>query len=804
MISRLLQIKAILILCAFILIISSAFAQSQTVKGVVLDAQAEYPLIGATIKLVNSDPPTGALTDITGKFRIENVPIGRQSFSVSYIGYKSITVPNVLVTSGKEVVLELSLEESVEKLEEVVVTANADKDLPINDLAKVSARTFSIEEVTRFSGGRNDPAKLATSFAGVSSTNDARNDIVVRGNSPTGLLWRIEGIPISTPNHFSTLGTTGGPVNALNTNMLRTSDFLTGAFPAEYGNANAAVFDILFRNGNTDKFEFTAQMAAFTGLELMAEGPISRKRNASFVTSYRYGIASVAATGTSAAPFYQDLSYKVNLGDFGFGKLELFGIYGRSSIDFLGDEIDENDLFANPSEDAFVESEVGLIGLAHTLRFGKKTYLKTSFGASTNFNEFTQDNRILDLNDQLIKKYRAVNSKTTENRYTVTSTLTSKINARWTFRGGFLNETYDMNLFTEDRNNRVSIPDADNDSIPDFFLVSSDFNQSFNLFQTYAQADYRFTDDFSITYGAHAQYHEYTEDFIVEPRVALSWQQNPMQRWSLAYGLHGQAVPLPILFFREESSPGVTTQTNDDLEFLKANHFVLGYDRNLGPAWRLKAEVYYQSLYDIPVESVSSSYSVLNEGADFIFDERGSLVNEGTGYNTGVELTLEKFFSNNYYLLLTTSIFDSKYEGSDGISRNTAFNNNYALNLLVGREWKFGPSDRNAWTFDTKVTSSGGRPFTPIDLESTRNNAGREILRDDIAFSQRYGDYFRWDVKFGVRMNREKVSHQFFVDFQNVTNRQNEFVRRYNQVTDAINQVDQIGFFPDVLYRIQF
>ena len=773
-------------------------------KGVILDAQAEYPLIGATIQLVGSDPVKGDIADVNGNFRIEGVPVGRQTFAVTYVGYKSISLPNVLVTSGKEVVLRVMLEESVEKLEEIVVTASSNKDLPINDMAKVSARTFSLEEVTRFSGGRNDVAKLATSFAGVNATNDARNDIVVRGNSPVGLLWRVEGIPIATTNHFATQGTTGGPVNALNTNLLRTSDFLTGAFPAEYGNANAAVFDVMFRNGNTDKFEFTGQMSAFSGLEFMAEGPISKKNNSSFVASYRYGIASLAATGTSATPFYQDLSFKVNLGETKIGRFELFGLGGKSSIDFLGDEIDETDLFADPSQDAFVENELGLLGLAHTLRLSQNTYLKTSFGASTNYNEYFQDNRIFDGNDELILKYRATNVENRENRYTVTSTLNTKFNARWSLRAGFLNETYDLNLFAEDRDDRVSIPDQNNDRIPDYFLTSSEVKETYNLLQTYAQAEYKITDDLSTTFGIHSQYHEFMDAFIAEPRAAISWQSSPVQRWSLAYGLHGQAIPAPILFYQEEVSPGVTSRTNQNLDFMKAHHFVLGMDRNLAPDWRLKTEVYYQRVFNVPVEQNPSSYSVINEGTDFIFEEKGSLVNEGTGYNYGLEATLEKFFSKNYYVLLTTSIFDSKYEGSDGISRNTAFNNNYVANLLLGKEWKFGGNGQNAFTFDTKVTYSGGRPFTPIDLQATRNNLGRQVLMEDIAYTENYGDYFRWDVKVGVRLNRPKVSHQFFVDFQNVSNRQNEFVRRYNPVTDRINTVEQIGFFPDVMYRIQF
>lgn len=786
--------------------ISMSFAQTQKVKGKVLDAQAAYPLIGASIILIGSDPIIGTVTDLDGNFILSNVPLGRQAFGIQYIGYKSLTIPNVLVTAGKEVILHINLEESVEKLEEIVITARADKDLPINEMAKVSARTFSLEETTRFSGGRNDVARLATTFAGVSAPNDSRNDIVVRGNSPVGLLWRIEGIPVATTNHFATLGTTGGPVNALNTNLLRTSDFLTGAFPAEYGNANAAVFDVNFRNGNSDKYEFTGQLSAYSGLEFMAEGPISRNNNSSFVASYRYGVASLAATGTSAIPYYQDFSFKANLGESKLGKFELFGMGGLSSIDFKGDEIDETDLFANSNQDAYIDNQLGLIGLNHTLRINQTTYLKSSLGISTNYNEYLQDNISKDADGNVTAVYRATNVMNRENRYTFLSTLNKKFNARWSLRAGFINEYYDANLFTNDRDNRISIPDSDNDGIPDYFITVRDLNEGYNVSQIFTQAEHKITDNISITAGLHSQYHDYTEQSIIEPRAAVSWQARPNQRWSVAYGLHAQAIPSPILFFEEEISPGVFTKTNRNLDFMKSHHFVLAYDRKLGTDWRLKAETYLQRLFDIPVERVASSYSIVNEGADFVFEEFGSLVNEGTGSNMGVELTLEKFFSKGYYVMMTSSIYDSKYKGSDGIERNTAFNNRLVYNILFGKEWKFGDDGRNAFTFDTKMTTAGGKPFTPVDIEATRLNGGREVRMDAIAFSSRYDDYFRWDVKFGVRVNskKKKISHQFFVDLQNVTNRKNEFVRRYNEVTDQINRVDQIGFFPDVMYRIQF
>jgi len=786
-------------------------AQTQTVKGTVKDVDANYPLIGATVFVLGTDPIIGAVTDLEGEFVLNNVPVGRQTVAVQYVGYKSSTIPNVLVTAGKEVVLTIQLQESVEKLDEVVVTGETTKDMPLNELAKVSGRTFNLEETLRFSGGRNDVARLATSFAGVSAPDDSRNDIVVRGNSPTGLLWRVEGIPVPNTNHFASFGTTGGPVNALNPNLLATSDFLTGAFPAEYGNATAAVFDINFRDGNKDKFEFTGQLAAFSGLELMAEGPMFKKTGGSFVASYRYGIASLAATGTSAIPFYQDLSFKLNSGQTKTGKWELFGLGGISSIDFLGDEIEENDLFANPNEDAFVENELGMIGLSNTLSLNKTTYLKTTVGFNNSFQGFSQDNLLRSSPEGPITgKYRAVESDQQENRYTISATLNKKFSAKWNVTAGFLNETYDLNIDTKDADNRnLDEPglDDNNDGIPDMLPQVLFLEDQYNLSQVYAQAENNVSDNLSLTFGIHTQYLDYTDDFIAEPRLGLSWQFKPSQRLSFGYGLHSQVVPGPVLFYTDyDPSTDTFTQTNDELNFIKSHHFVIAYDRNIGADWRFKAETYYQSLFDVPVESVPSSYSVVNEGADFEFMERGDLVNEGTGYNIGLELTLEKFFSRGYYLLSTASLFDSQYEGSDGVQRNTAFNGNYVYNLLFGKEWKFGPAGINAFTFDTKLTTAGGTPYTPIDLQATIDNGGREVFEEDLAYSENLASYFRWDIKFGVRLNSKKknITHQFFVDLQNVLGIENEFTRRYNEVTGRVDVVEQIGFFPDVMYRIQF
>ncbi|NHF58734.1 TonB-dependent receptor [Flavobacteriaceae bacterium TP-CH-4] len=779
-----------------------AHGQTGTIKGLIVDKQSEIPLMGATVELLNTADATGVVTDENGRFVLNNIPVGRQGIQVSYIGFETYSVPNIDVTSGKDVFLNIALTEAFNQLDEVVLTSNTNKDQPLNKMSTVSTRQFGLEEVTRFSGGRSDVGRLAANFAGVSAPDDSRNDIVVRGNSPTGLLWRLEGVPIPSPNHFGTAGTTGGPVSALNPNILKNSDFLTSAFPAEYGNAVGGVFDLGFRNGNTDDYEYTLQTGIFTGVEAMAEGPMGKK-NGSFLVAYRYslvGLLGVGAGGTSAAPNYNDLSFNLNFGNGNLGNLSLFGILGSSDIDFLGDDIDEDDLFAAEDENTFVESRFGVLGIKHRINIGTNSYLRSILSRSFSGNDFTVD-RFIEQNTPQERSIRYTLADESENRFTFSTLFNSKLSSRSTLRLGILAENFQVKSLLQDRTEQ---PDTNADGDPDLFTFR-DIDESVLLVQPYIQGQFRLTESLTVNAGLHAQYSNLNGQFALEPRAAIGYQVAPAHRISLGYGLHQQQLPLPILFLNEEVN-GNLVQTNKDLDFVRSNHFVLGYDVKISQNWRGKIEVYYQDIDKAGVESFASSYSTLTEGADFGFEnDRVSLVNKGNGTNQGIELTLERFFNKGYYGLLTGSFFESKYAGSDGIERNTPFNNEYVVNLLAGREFKVGKAGKNILFLDTRLTTSGGRYATPVNLEASQQ-AGFEVLREDIAFSEQYDPYFRWDVKFGIKINskEKKRSHQFYVDLQNVTANENIFVRRYNRLTNQVDQVNQIGFFPDFGYRFQF
>jgi hypothetical protein len=776
-------------------IVTFAQKPAQTIKGTVLDKASQSSIIGATIVVLGIEPAKGTVTDIDGKFKLQDVPVGRYDVRVTFLGYKERIISNVQVTSGKEVTLDLNLEENITALNEIVISGTK-KNETNNELNTVSGRSFSMEEVGRYAGGRGDPARLAANFAGVSATDDSRNDIVIRGNSPNGVLWRIEGLSMPNPNHFSGIGTTGGPLNALNNNILKNSDFFTSAFASEYGNANAGVFDLGFRNGNTEKREHSLQFGLLTGLEANSEGPLKKGSGASYVIAYRYAFTGFAQAiglniGTTATPFYQDLSFKINSGTTKVGRFTLFGLGGTSNIDLLHNKLDTNDLFADPTADAYFKSNIGLLGLKHFIKINTKSYINTVIGGTFNFNEFNQDS----ISKKEGKPIRVIEQNTNRATYSINSSFNSKISSRLFLKIGAIAELMNFDLNLRDR------------------LFTPDWNQIWKnsnnttLLQAYGQAKYSFTDKLNLNIGVHTQFLTLNNSYSIEPRVGLKYQVNNKNSLSIGYGLHSQMLGLNIYFYRKLKPDGTYDESNTKLDFTRSHHFVLGYDFLPAPDWRIKSEVYYQYLFNIPVSDSRKSYSLLNSGDGNTIFEFSDLKNTGTGSNYGLELTIEKFFSKGFYGLATGSLYDSKYKGSNGKEYNTAFNGKYVYNILVGKEFKIGKAKRNLFTLDLKVTQAGGRFFTPIDLDSSRI-ARQEIRKTDdaSAFSERNPNYLRIDFKFGFTFNskKHKLSQTVSLDLQNISNNQNVFAQRYNPVSKKINTAYQIGFFPNFTYKIQF
>lgn len=779
--------------CLFILYMSFANAQtpSQTIRGTVIDNQSKSPLVGVSIVLLNTENFVGTTTDLDGNFRLEKVPVGRQSIKATYVGYRERMISLVL-SSGKETVISIEMEESVIQGKEVVISAEREKTKALNEMTTVSARSFTIEETSRYAGSRNDPARMAANYAGVSGANDSRNDIIIRGNSPQGVLWRLNGIDIPNPNHFGSLGSTGGPVGILNNNVLDNSDFMTGAFPSEYGNALAGVFDLRMRAGNNEKHEHMFQLG-FTGFEAGIEGPFSKKSKASYLINYRYSSLAVfqalgANFGTgSAVPQYQDLSFKIDLPTSKLGKFSLFGIGGLSYIEFLDSKKDSTakDFYSTFGTDTYFGSNMGVVGLQHVYSFNSNTYGKLSFSAS-GFSTKIQQDSLSTYDRSPISYYgnTSANSKLSANYV-----LVKKFNAKNTVKTGFFIDRLNYTL-------KDSVFDA-----PVYQRLRNSSGNSF-LYQAYVQWQHKFLDQLTGNFGVHYQQLAINNSYAIEPRAGLKWEFAEGQSLNLGAGMHSQMQTI-FTYFDETYDPltGKRTLTNKNLDFSKSNHVVLGYDNAFTKSMRLKAEVYYQYLYNIPVTQYSSYYSVLNAGADFNNPSIDSLVNKGTGTNYGLELTIEKFYSKGYYFLFTTSLFDSKYKGSDGVERNTAFNGNYTVNGLVGKEFKL--NEKSLIAIDTKVTYAGGKREVPIDLEASKIK-GSAVYEENRAYETKLSDYFRADVKLSYKRNGRKITQEFSVDVQNVSNNKNIFQRTYDAQSGSLRTEYQIGLFVIPQYRILF
>jgi hypothetical protein len=394
----------------FLLLLIGLFAFSplkaqlatQTIRGVIRDEVAQSPVIGASVMLIQAEGenPVGAITDVNGEFKITGITTGRHSFRITSVGYEEQRLSNIIVTAGKEVVLNVTLTEMVKELGEVVITADRknDKTKTNNELALVSGRSFNVEDTKRYAGALGDPSRMAANYAGVVSGNDSRNDIVVRGNSPTGMLWQLEGLNIPNPNHFGSLGSTGGPVSMLNNNTLDKSDFLTSAFPSQYGNALSAVFDLRLREGNNEKHEFLGQVG-FNGFEVGAEGPFSKNSKASYLLNYRYSTLGLFKAlginfGTgSAVPDYSDLNFKVAVPTGTKGKLTLFGIVGQSDVTFLGNDVDttNTNLYGTENSNTRVKYGTNIFGASYEHTLSPKTFAKLTLGASTTSQVFSGD-----------------------------------------------------------------------------------------------------------------------------------------------------------------------------------------------------------------------------------------------------------------------------------------------------------------------------------------------------------------------------------------------------------------------------
>lgn len=778
--------RQVAFICFYLALSHSLFSQqlTATLLGKVTDKDSKQPLSGVNIFVVNASIPMGAVTADDGSFVIEKVNVGRVTLRFTYVGYEEMVLSELLVTSGRQLFLNVEMHEHITNVNEVVVTAQKDKSKANNDFAPVSARSFSAEEMTRYAGTQNDPARMAQSFAGVVTADDENNQIIVRGNSPRGLLWRLEGIEIPNPNHFAgSEGSTGGGVSILSANMLTNTDFFSGAFAAEYGNALSGVFDLNLRKGNSNKWEFTVK-AGVLGAELNMEGPFSKKYKGSYLVNYRYSTLELFALmgfdiGGNVTPKYQDLCFNFYFPTKKAGAFTVFGLGGLSSLG----EKPKRDTSAWKSFSDKVEfgqkQMMGVAGITHLLLLtDNRSYLKTVLSYS-----YTDNTGYEDSVDYEFRNFNLSTDKFLYKTLRATTVLNSKLNSKNTIRAGAIYSWLNYQLlsdkysFLQQQTNR---------------LVNSTGNT--HLLQSYVQWKHRFTERFQLNSGVHFTFSFLNNKFYVEPRLSGEYRINENHTISFGSGLHSRMDAVSIYVTAENK--------NRNLDFSRALHVVAGYNFSFVKDFRLKAEVYAQYLFSVPVaiDANYNTFSILNYNDGFV---NYDLTATGNGYNYGLELTLEKYFSKHYFFMFTTSLFNSEYKAADGKWRNTAYNVNYVLNALGGKEFVVGKKKNNIIGVNAKIIWRGGQRYTPVDLAASRA-AHETIYESNKAFSKKLPDYFRIDFGVSFRRNKRKYSWELSFDAQNIINRQNVARIVYNPDTQQIETKKNLGIIPVFSWKIEF
>jgi hypothetical protein len=790
----------------------SGQAQSGVIQGWVRDVDLKMGLPGATVRCLDV-PAAAVATDVQGAFRLEGLPVGRHAVEVRFIGYETRLLEGVIVTSGRPVVLEVDLRPAPAMLAAAEVEASRPGEV-LNEMAVVSARAFSVEETDRYAGSRGDPARMASNFAGVQGADDSRNDIVVRGNSPFGVLWRVEGVDLPNPNHFSIPGTVGGPVAILNNKMLANSDFFSGAFPAEFGNSTAAVFDLRLRNGNPDRPVRSFQLG-FLGTEAMWEGPLGKNRKATLLMNYRYSTAGIFSLlgidiGTSAVPRYQDGSFRLHFPQIGKrgGSLALWGIAGKSGVDILiSDQVaPERNIYGENDRDQYFSTGMGMVGATYHQPWGERRYVRTTLAGGRDVQRSRHDlvYRKLVGNEPVYQVDSIVDYMRygyVSNRLALAVHVNERLSERSVLRYGI---NVDATQGTFQDSIRTELPGTE--AVGDWER-RWDAVQYALLVQPFFQWKFRPSARWDVTAGWHMQYHSQSGDLSAfEPRLGMAYRGRRVT-WTGGLGMHSQLQPSYLYAGSTGAGPDGTLRTpNAAMGMTRSLHAVAGGGWALGPDIRVQLEVYQQWLWNIPVDVAPSSFSLINGGSGFSRLFADSLVNEGVGRNRGIEVTVSRAFRQGWFALFTGSVFDARYAGSDGVWRNTEFNGRYAFNFLASREWRLGP--QWGWVTGIKGTTAGGRWYGPVDTEASAE--AREIIFQDADRNTlQFDPYFRLDIKTNLVWNRPEATHELGIDFVNVTNRKNVLKLTYapdetENPDTAIREEYQLGFLPIFFYRVDF
>ena len=765
--------KTLLLLFSLSLIQTQAQNLAQSIRGTVSDKQSKLNLPGATIYVLVDNEKKATLSDENGAFLIENIPVGRYQLYASYIGYEPLETETFLLQSSKESVLNIALSTGSISADEVVVTANKKAFEPLNELSVVSTRSFTAEETERIPAGINDPGRVVLSYPGVQlSDDDNENQIVVRGNSPVGILWRLEGIDIPNPNHFAVVGSSGGGITVFSAQLLAKSDFNTGGFAAEYGNALSGAFDIHFRAGNAYKREHRVKIGLL-GLDFSTEGPLGNDRS-SYVVNYRYSTLGLLSAmginfvGERVTNEFQDLSFNLSFKSKNHKSVTtVFGMGGLSEENYQPVEnASERDLtIANHSEDRVRPANMMAIGVTNTYNINKRSYIKTV--AAVMGSDIQIMNNTLSASNQ---RYRYDTQRYIDKRLALSTTYNLKVTDNFLLKTGVIANLINFDFFKETRL-RTNSSDI-NDIQASTSLSGKGSTQTFQHYSHFSLLNNKWR----LNGGYHFLRLGINGKQSLEPRMSVQFSPKVNQRLSFSYGIHSQIPPMMNFFYQKNNE-----FPNQDLELMKSQHAILAYTLYTKNKMRITVETYHQRLWNIPASNATdATYYLLNNYSNF---PEFAVVSEGKGQNYGLDAAIEKTFSNSYFLLVTGSILDAKTTMPDGRVFNARFNSRFTSSATLGKE--FYLKNGSILQMGGRFLLKGGFRYTPHDISASLSE-GRYVADDSRFYELQVPNYNRIDARISYTYNKPKLSGKINLDVQNVLNNNNTRSVGYSSETNSL------------------
>lgn len=736
--------------------VAAAQESNGTIRGIVISAETKEPVPGATIAI--PDTKRGAVSHQNGEFTIDKLTPGGYSLKITSIGYQPVVRTDIIVRPDRITQVTIELPEKSAVGQEVTVTAGYFSG---REESAISTVAMNAEEIRRAPGSAGDISRVLNALPSVARTADNRNDLAVRGGSPTETSFTLDNIPIPNVNYFPQQGSSGGPIGFLNVDFIDGVEFQAGGFGAEYGDRLSSVVDIRYRDGNREELEgqIDLNMAGFGGA---IEGPLPAGVG-SFILSGRRSYLDLIqkAINQDGAPRFGDLQGKATMDLDQNNRVTLLGIAALSQFNHTYQEAQDN---GNP--------------------FGEQQTLQTTVGGNwrsiwsgVGFSNTSLSFSSTDADEEF---FRATNRDLTyRNNYVESAITLRNLNTLEVAEGQTLE--FGIEASREMMNYDVYMG-PDTNSVGEI-TPTLEFMKEFTTTKSGAYLSHSWTpiEALTTTVGMRAEHFSINGDVTFSPRASVLYRATDLLSLKGAFGIYHQTVPIVLL---------AQDQRNEALPSVRSTHYVLGADYMLTDDTKLTVEGYVKQYHNLPMDPQRPMVSVIDDAAgDNDFGNYGTLLANGEGRSHGVELLLQKKLAEDFYGLVSASYVRSSYRDAEGVWRDRMFDNKYLFSFVGG--WR----PNNVWEVSVRFNLAGGTPYTPLDVaESARQN---RTVRDRSKFmAERYPDYHTLNVRVDRRFLFERSNLVIYLSVLNAYNRDNVADYYWNRVQKQPEAQLQLGLIP--------